>query len=139
MANNSSFFPFRAAGNQRKFWATTRTTFNVDNGAGTTADDASVGPFTFDCYITAARAVYTEATDTAGAASANFKTGVSAGDATLVAATALEVSKAIGGYTSGTPLGVLVPKNTTIFTRHTGVASTEAGQYFVAYEILPKP
>lgn len=137
--SNSNHFPFRAAGNQRKFWATTRTTFNVDNGAGTTADDASVGPFSFDCYITAARAVYTEATDTAGAASANFKTGVSAGGATLVAATALEAAKAVGGYTSGTPLKVLVPKNTTIFTRHTGVASTEAGQYFVAYEILPKP
>lgn len=132
-------FPFRAAGNQRTFVATTRTTFNIDNGAGTTADDASVGPFSFDCYIAAARAVYTEATDTAGAASANFKTGVAAGGATLIAATALTAAKAIGAYTEATPLDVLVPAGTTIWTRHTGIAATEAGQYFVEYEILPKP
>lgn len=134
---NKNKFAYRAAGHQRTFVATTRTTFNVDNGAGTTADDASVGPYPFDCYIVDARAVYTEATDTAGAASANFKTGVAAGGATLVAATALEAAKAIGSYTAGTPLGVLVPANTTIWTRHTGVAATEAGQYFVEYQILP--
>lgn len=132
-------WPHIARGNQRTFVATTRTTFNVDNGAGTTADDASVGPFPFDCYIADAKAVYTEATDTAGAASANFKTGITSGGATLVAATALEAAKAIGGYTQATPLGVLVPAGTTIWTRHTGVASTEVGQYFVAYVILPKP
>jgi hypothetical protein len=132
-------FPYIARGNQRTFVATTRTTFNVDNGAGTTADDGSVGPFPFDCYIVDARAVYTEATDTAGAASANFKTGITAGGATLVAATALEGAKAIGGYTLAVPLNVLVPANTTIFTRHTGVATTEVGQYFVQYTILPAP
>jgi hypothetical protein len=137
MANNK--FGYVGRGNQRTFVATTRTTFNIDNGAGTTADDASVGPFPFDCYIVDARAVYTEATDTAGAASANWKTGITAGGATLVAATALEISKAIGGYTAGVPLAVLVPANTTIFTRHTGVATTEVGQYFVQYTILPKP
>jgi hypothetical protein len=138
MANNNKY-PYVGRGNQRTFIATTRTTFNIDNGAGTTADDASVGPFPFDCWITDARAIYTEATDTTGAASANFKTGVSAGDATLVAATALGVLKAIGGYTAGTPLAVVVPANTTIWTRHTGVATTEVGQYFVQYTILPKP
>lgn len=137
MANNK--YGFIAKGNQRTFTATTRTTFNIDNGAGTTADDASIGPFPFDCFITDARAVYTEATDTAGVATANWKTGVSAGGATLVAATALEISKAIGGYTAGAPLAVVVPANTTIWTRHTGVAATEAGQYFVQYTILPKP
>lgn len=137
MANNK--YPYAARGNQRTFTATTRTTFNIDNGAGTTADDASVGPFPFDCWITDARAVYTEATDTSGVATANFKTGIAAGGATLVAATALEISKAIGGYTAGAPLAVLVPANTTIWTRHTGVAATEAGQYFVQYTILPKP
>ena len=136
---NKNIYAFIGHGNQRLFAATTRTTFNIDNGAGTTADDASVGPFPFDCFITAARAVYTEATDTAGAASANFKTGVSAGDATLVAATALTAAKAIGAYTEATPLAVVVPANTTIWTRHTGVAATEVGQYFVEYLILPKP
>lgn len=136
MSNN---FGYVARGNQRLIHATTRTTFNIDNGAGTTADDASVGPFPFDCYIVSARAVYTVATDTSGVASANFKTGVAAGGATLVAATALEVSKAIGAYTEATPLDVVVPANTTIWTRHTGVAATEAGDYFVEYLILPKP
>lgn len=137
MANQKH--PYIARGNQRTFAIQTRTTFNVDNGAGTTADDASVGPFPFECIITDARAVYTVATDTAGAASANFKTGITAGGATLVAATALEVSKAIGAYTIAAPLAVSVPANTTIWTRHTGVAATEAGEYFVQYTILPKP
>ena len=138
MKNNNKF-PHIGRGNNRLILATTRTTFNIDNGSGTTADDASIGPFPFDCYIVSARAVYTEATDTSGAASANFKTGVAAGGATLVAATALAVSKAIGGYTEATPLEVVVAANTTIWTRHTGVATTEAGEYFVEYLILPKP
>lgn len=136
---NKSRYSFVGRGNQRLILATTRTTFNIDNGAGTTADDASVGPFPFETLIVGSRAVYTEATDTSGVATANFKTGVSAGGATLVAATALEVSKAIGAYTDGVPLEVPVPANTTIWTRHTGVAATEAGQYFVEYLILPKP
>jgi len=136
--SNKNKYGFVARGNQRSFVANTRTTFDIDNGAGTTADDASVGPFPFDCYITSARAVYTEATDTAGVATATFQTGVASGGATLVAATNLEVSKAIGAYTSGTPLNVVVPANTTIWTRHTGVAAIEAGQYFVQYVILPK-
>lgn len=137
--SNKNRFGYVARGRQREFYVKTNTTFNIDNGSGTTADDASVGPFPFDCYITSARAVYTEATDTAGVANANFKTGIAAGGATLVAATALEVSKAIGAYTEATPLAVVVPANTTIWTRHTGVAATEAGQYFVQYGILPKP
>jgi hypothetical protein len=132
-------FPYIARGNQRLILQKTNTTFNIDNGAGTTADDASIGPFPFDCVIVFARGVYTEATDTAGVATANFKTGITAGGATLIAATALEVSKAIGAYTAGAPLDVVVPANTTIWTRHTGVAATEAGQYFVLYGILPKP
>ncbi len=139
MADNKKNYGYAARGNQRVIVATTRTTFNIDNGAGTTADDASVGPYPFECYIVDVRAIYTVATDTSGVASANFKTGVTAGGATLVAATALEVSKAIGAYTVGIPLAVPVPANTTIFTRHTGIAATEAGDYFVQYTILPKP
>lgn len=139
MADNKKKYAYVARGNQRFVVCTTRTTFNIDNGAGTTADDASIGPFPFDCWIVDVRAVYTEATDTAGVATANFKTGVAAGGATLVAATALEISKAIGGYTLGVPLEVVVPANTTIWTRHTGIAAVEAGQYFVVYTILPKP
>lgn len=126
-------------GKQGVFVATTRTTFNVDNGAGTTADDASVGPFDRDVYLQDVRAIYTEATDTAGAASANFKTGTSAGGATIVAATALGAAKAIGSHTGATILVDYIPAGTTIWTRHTGVAATEVGQYFVQYTFLPKP
>lgn len=137
--SNKNKYGYVARGYQRCFESTTRTTFNIDNGSGTTADDASVGPFPFDCVIVGARAVYTEATDTAGVATATFQTGIASGGATLVAATNLEVSKAIGAYTAGTPLKVVVPANATIWTRHTGVAATEAGQYFVQYTIMPKP
>lgn len=131
--------PYVARGNQRSFAANTRTTFNIDNGAATTADDASIGPFPFACHVIGVRAVYTQATDTAGAASANFKVGVSAGDDSIVAATALEVSKAIGAYTQASIVSSYVPANTTIWTRHTGVAVTEVGEYFVQAIILPVP
>lgn len=137
--SNKNKFPYVARGWQRAFFVRTATEFNIDNGAGTTADDSSIGPFPFDCFIVSARALYTVATDTTGAASANWKTGITAGGATLVAATALEVSKAIGAYTEGVPLNVVIPANTTIWTRHTGVAATEAGNYYVWYGILPKP
>ena len=136
---NKDRYGYVARGYQRAFAVKTNTTFNIDNGAGTTADDASVGPFPFDCFIIDARAVYTVATDSAGVATANWKTGVAAAGATLVAATALEISKAIGAYTLGVPLAVVVPANTTIWTRHTGIAAVEAGDYFVQYIILPKP
>jgi hypothetical protein len=126
-------------GNQGKFIATTRTTFNVDNGSGTTADDASIGPFPFDVYIQDVRAIYTEATDTSGAASANYKLGTAVGGATLVGATALGALKAIGSHTGATILVDYVPAGTTIWTRHTGVAATAVGQYFVQVTLLPKP
>jgi hypothetical protein len=138
--SNKNRFGYVSRGNQRTFVVDTKTTFNIDNGAASTADDGSVGNFPFDCIIVDARAIYTEATDTVlGDGTANFKTGITAGGATLVAATLLEISKAIGSYTRGTPLAVMVPANTPIFTRHTGIATTEAGQYFVRYTILPKP
>jgi hypothetical protein len=136
MPNNK--FPYRAAGNQRLIALITPAAFNIDNGAGTTAD-VQLGNFPFDSWIFSCRAIYSEATDTTGAASANFKLGVSAGDASLVAATALEAAKAIGGTTVAVPLAVILPANTTLWVRHTGVATTEVGQYFVQVLLLPKP
>lgn len=132
-------FPHIARGNQRLIRQRTLTPFNIDNGAGATSDDVLTGGFPFDTYLADIQATYTEATDTAGAASANFKVGVTAGGATLVAATALEAAKAIGACTKGTPLGVLIPANTPVFVRHTGVATTEVGQYYVEALFLPKP
>lgn len=131
--------PYVARGNQRSFVVTGRTTFNIDNGGGATADDASIGPFPFACHVIGVRAVYTQATDTAGVANANFKLGVSAGDDSIVAATALEVSKAVGAYTQAAIASAYVPANTTIWTRHTGVAATETGEYFIQAVIMPVP
>jgi hypothetical protein len=136
---NQKKYPHIGRGNQRFIRCRTLTPYNVDNGAGTTIDEVLTGGFPFDVFMVESRAVYTEATDTAGAASANFKLGITAGGATLVAATALEAAKAIGGYTVGEPLEVVIPANTPVFVRHTGVATTEVGQYYVEALFLPKP
>lgn len=130
--------PYIARGNQRTIILLTPAAFNVDNGAGTTAD-YQLCNLPFDAYIQDVRAIYSEATDTAGAASANFKLGVAAGGATIVAATALEVSKAIGATTVATIASDYLPANTTLWVRHTGVATTEVGQYYVQVILVPKP
>lgn len=126
-----------ARGNQRVNTVHS-VTFNIDNGAGTTIDDVLLN-VPYDAYITDVRAVYTEATDTTGAASANFKLGIAAGGATLVAATALTAAKAIGGTTVATIAIDYLPANTTLWVRHTGVASTEVGQYYVQVSYISKP
>ena len=129
--------PYISRGNQRVNTVKS-VEFNIDNGAGTTVDDVLFN-FPYDVYLTDVRAVYTVATDTAGAASANFKLGVSAGGATLVAATALTAAKAIGGTTVATIVLDYVPANTTCWVRHTGVAATEVGNYYVQVSFIPKP
>ena len=135
MTANSTYV---GRGNQRLIVLLAPAAFNIDNGSGTTAD-YQLCNLPFDCYVKSVRAIYSEATDTAGAASANFKLGVSAGDNTIVAATALEVSKAIGATTTATIASELLAANTTLWVRHTGVATTEAGQYYVQVTLLPKP
>lgn len=129
--------PYISRGNQRVNTVKS-VEFNIDNGAGTTVDDVLFN-FPYDVYLTDVRAVYTVATDTAGAASANFKLGVAAGGATLVAATALTAAKAIGGTTVATIVLDYVPANTTCWVRHTGVAATEVGNYYVQVSFIPKP
>lgn len=131
-------YPYIARGNQRAMVIMTPAAFNIDNGSGTTAD-YQLCNLPFDARIQSVRAIYSEATDTAGAASANFKLGVAAGGATIVAATALEISKAIGATTDAVIVSDLLPANTTLWVRHTGIASTEAGQYYVQVVIVPEP
>lgn len=130
-------YPFVARGNQRKIVVISKE-FNIDNGAGTTDDDVLCN-LPFDCRVVSVRAIYTVATDTTGAASANFRVGVAAAGATIVGSTALEAAKAIGATTSGTVLAELLSANTTLWVRHTGVAATEVGNYRVQVELLPKP
>lgn len=109
-------------------------TINIDNGSGTTLDYV-LGVFPVPVKVKSVRAVYQEATDTAGAASANFTVGTAVAGAQIVAATALEVSKAVGSYTEATIVDGEVPANTMIVARHTGIAVTEAGTYVIQVEL----
>jgi len=107
--------------------------FNIDNGSGTTVDEIllhAVHPLT----IIGAKLVYTTATDTAGAASANVKIGTTAGGVDIVASTALTAAKAIGGVQTLTIADGEVAAGENIFVRHTGVATTEVGSYRVVIE-----
>lgn len=130
-------YSYIARGNQRKIVVTSKE-FNIDNGAGTTDDDVLCN-FPFECRVVNVRAIYTVATDTAGAASANFIVGIAAAGATIVAATPLQVSKAIGATTTATVLADLLAADTTLWVRHTGIAATEVGNYRVQVVLLPKP
>lgn len=112
--------------------------FNIDNGAAATIDDVFYVPH--DTFIDSIYPVYTEATDTAGVASANYKVGTAAGGAQIVAAAALQVSKAVGAAgTAATLVTDFVPAGSTIFFRHTGIAATEGGQYKLRMEYHVKP
>lgn len=135
---NRSKSPFIARGNQRYIVINTGTQ-NIDNGSGTTVDAVVLAGLLADAYIIDAHPVYTEATDTAGVASANWKLGVSAGGATIVAATALQVSKAIGAAGASVPGLVPLLKGQTLFWRHTGIAATEAGAYFLQITLMLMP
>jgi hypothetical protein len=107
--------------------------FNIDNGSGTTDDDLVLHT-TRPITIIRAQVVYTVATDTAGAASANVKIGTTAGGSGIVAATALQVSKAVGAKTSLTVVDGKVAADGNVWIRHTGIAATEAGNYKVLIE-----
>lgn len=130
-------FPYLGRGNQRKIVVTSKE-FNIDNGAGTTDDDVLCN-LPFECQVVSVRAIYTVATDTTGAASANFKLGIAAAGDTIVAATALTAAKAIGATTTATIASDILAANTTLWVRHTGVAATEVGNYRVQVTLLPKP
>ena len=131
-------FPYVGRGNQR-YQAFRSVTFNIDNGAGTTVDDVIFSDLPSDAYVVEVNAVYVEATDTAGAASANFKLGTAAGGAQIVAATALEVSKAVGSATTTTLAAQRIAAGSALFARHTGIAATEGGQYYIQVLVLLQP
>jgi len=131
-------FPYVARGDQRFQWFRSKT-FNIDNGSGTTDDDVIFADLDKDAYVVHVRAVYVEATDTTGAASANFKLGTAAGGAQVVAATALEVLKSVGDATEATLVAGRVAAGGSLFARHTGIAATEAGQYYLQVGVLLEP
>jgi hypothetical protein len=119
--------------NTARQFATTREIFNIDNGGGTTADQIILVPVV-PITIVAARVVYTEATGASGAASATVQLGTTIGGVDIVAATALEVSKDIGAVTELTIANGAVAADELVAVRHTGVAATVAGEYFVQIE-----
>lgn len=132
-------YPYIARGAQR-YKIIRSKTFNIDNGSGTT-DDEVVLYSVNGLYIIDAHIIYQEATDTAGAENANVKIGTAAGGAQIVTATALAGAKAVGAVTQLALVagGEYVPAGSSVFVRHTGVASTEAGQYSVQIRYMPKP
>lgn len=110
--------------------------FNIDNGAGTT-DDCCMLRHSQSIRIHAARAVYTDAT-TGTVAAATVGLGTTVAGVELVAATALENTKAIGTSTALTLKAAAdaVAANTPVIARHTGVAVTQAGEYYVEIEYV---
>lgn len=113
--------------------------FNLDNGNGTTIDDVILR-CSQPIKINAARIVYVDAT-TGTVAGGSAGIGTTVGGVELVAATNYENTKAVGTTTAMTlkAAAAYVAANTPICVRHTGVASTQAGQSVVEieYTILP--
>lgn len=106
--------------------------FNIDNGAGTTLDETLLR-HSRPIKLHAARIVYD--TETAGTvAAATCQIGVAVGGATVVAATALANSKAVGTTTAMTLLITKIAANIPLIVRHTGIAVTAAGEYHVELE-----
>jgi hypothetical protein len=110
--------------------------FNIDNGAGVTIDDV-VLYCSQPISIKAARVVYSGAT-TGTVAAATVGIGTAVAGVELVAATALENTKAVGTVTALTlkAAAASVAANTPIIVRHTGIAVTAAGEYRVIIEFV---
>ena len=112
--------------------------FNIDNGSATVINDAFL-IHSQAISIKRAYVLYTTAT-TGTVAAATISLGTTVGGVELVAATALENSKAVGTTTALTltAAAAKVAANTMITATHTGIASTVAGEYrvVVEYEVL---
>lgn len=106
--------------------------FDLDNGNGTTIDDAIL------CHskaivIYSAYKLYTDAT-TGTVAAATAQIGTTVGGEEIVAATAYGNAKAVGTKEELTLLANTVAAGSTVFVRHTGVAPTQAGKCYIVIE-----
>lgn len=108
-------------------------TFNIDNGSGTTVDEPCFHAVD-DITIIAIRRVYTEATDTAGAAGALTRIGTAVNGEQIVASVACTAAKAVGATDTLTIVSGVVAAGSSVFVRHTGIAATEAGQYYIEFD-----
>lgn len=106
--------------------------FNLDNGNGTTIDRVLMR-HSKALELYAARVVYEDAT-TGTVAAGTIQLGVAVGGATVIAATAYENTKAVGTSTALTLLITSIAADQPLFVRHTGVASTQAGQAHLELE-----
>lgn len=106
--------------------------FNLDNGSGTTVDDVLLVPPS-DITLISASIVYVDATSGTVAAG-NVSVGTTVGGVDIVAATAYGNSKTVGSTTSLTLAANKVSAGTMLSVRHTGVATTAAGQAYVQVE-----
>ncbi len=107
---------------------------NIDNGAGTTLDEALFKVGARGGSIVRVYAIYNEAAGTV--AGANFKLGSAVGGAQYVAATAYTNNAAIGDQTSASLVTDEIPANGTVFLRHTGIATTATGTVFICVEYV---
>lgn len=121
--------PFRHSA--RSVW------FNLDNGAGTTIDDVILRP-TSAITIVAARIIYVDAT-TGTVAAGTAGIGTTVAGVEIVAATNYENTKAVGATTAMTIVSGAVAAGTPVIVRHTGVATTQAGQSVVEIEYTVDP
>jgi hypothetical protein len=106
--------------------------FDIDNGSGITVDDVIIRP-SVAITILAARVVYVDATSGTVAAG-TVKVGKSVGDTAIVDATNLENGKAVGTATALTLVDGTVAATVPVCVRHTGIAATAAGKYYVEIE-----
>lgn len=109
--------------------------FNLDNGAGTTVDEPLFYTGPNGAQIVRVYATYGEVAQTVAAG--NYRLGVTAGGATIVAATAYTNSAAVGSITEATVLLETIPANTPVLVRHTGVAATQTGTASIVVEYVP--
>lgn len=109
--------------------------FDLDNGAGTTKDDCILR-HSKSVLLYSARIVYTGAT-TGTVAAGSASIGTTVGGAEVCAAVNYEDSKAVGVKTAMTLTAVgaaPLAEDTPIYVRHTGVASTQAGEAYIELE-----
>ena len=105
---------------------------NIDNGAGTTIDEA----FMYHSRaIRLLKAFVLYTTETAGTvAAATVQIGTTVGGSDVVAATAYGNGATVGTVTALVLAKNEIPANTMISVRHTGVAATALGEAYIVLE-----
>ena len=121
----------KLAANARREVARSRM-FNIDNGAATTLDEVLIKA-TVAITLTSARIVYvTETTGTVAAG--NVKLGTTLGGNDIVLATAFANGAVVGAQGTLSLAAAAIGAGGALFVRHTGVAATALGEYYVEVE-----